>query len=845
MKLSWIRTLQAGVAVLVLSLALVVGGAALETARADDDDKQAEIDRLTLELAVATAERDALFAAYDELRAYTASLESERAAERDALFAALEFYEAEIARLHAALESAIADRHELMEALQEAENLQDYVAALVQRVAELEAGEHGATGTQTSLHNKWQRFLDGNPTLSLTEGQILALYNRWSRRATHDLFGAGYEVDAGVWTKGSWSEGISYKPVTGFQDTLDSWPQGWTGQPILEHNGVRLLNINIDQIVYDHDDRGDWRDIGDVYWASLEHSAFVIHEFLSCWGASVASCDESLLLASSSLDTYAGLFTHTTSTTSSGHHTGTSPTGLGSAMWTGVMTGLDLIRYEPGTTRLILGDVEIDIDDLSNPDVDVEFTGIRDVTRGTSRPDMVWNNLALTDGAFNDGADPTISGAFYGPAHQEVGGVFDRNRITGAFGASAVKNAEGTPTANAIAEVVTVPASQTNIGIVEAALSGSGHQMIVQTSPIRYAHAVPYRSAANALEFYTSHTSAALPLDPLVAWQGRSITTSEQAGSLGSTDQWQVFEGSKDYARGGTLAVLLATDADDGDTLGRPWVGYGETDRTIVLDDIPDLLPGHDWQGVRLPDDGLQGMLDGTPGTFTCEGGSWCYLELSQQTGYYPGGGSVVFTPDSPGGAEVALPSTTQSAAVPTANYLSFGYWLYEPDSPTVFDPVDFGVLAGGGDPFEPSRVQGLTGTATYAGDAIGMYYTNALSNSAAVGSFEADVELTADFGTSLDDGTLEGRIHGFTSARGAASFPTELRFETTPITEFAPIVGGVSGGPSDAPWGGEWGAAFFGNGVTLSAHPAGVAGTFGATDGGSGIAGSFGAHKQ
>ena len=106
-------------------------------------------------------------------------------------------------------------------------------------------------------------------------------------------------------------------------------------------------------------------------------------------------------------------------------------------------------------------------------------------------------------------------------------------------------------------------------------------------------------------------------------------------------------------------------------------------------------------------------------------------------------------------------------------------------------------------------------------------------------------MELTADFGTSLDDGTLEGRIHGFSSARAAASFPTELRFEMTPITEFAPIVGSVAGGPLDAPWRGEWGAAFFGNGATPSAHPTGIAGTFGATDGGSGVAGSFGAHKR
>ena len=762
MKPSWIPTLRAGFSVLMLSLALVVGGAALETARADDDDKQAEIDRLTLELAVVTAERDAVLAELEATRAYAAAV----AAERDAIIAEFEFqltavlehYESEIARLQAELASAIADRQDLMEAQQEAENLQDYVDALVRRVAELEAGEHVATGAQTTLHNKWQRFLDGNPTLSLSEDRFLALYNRVARRSTLVFDGIEYTADARMWTKAPWSEGISHVPVdlAEREETIDSWPQDLTLKPILQHNGVRLVKIEgkteyedsegpaagyseEDPVAETTDAEGGpivedapvpetsylapyrQKTFSEVLLGNSEWSSFSLSKSLNCWGEGFDSCDEGSIGEFVSLDTDAGSY---------GLYTGSNPTGLGSATWTGVMTGWDLIRYEAGTTRLILGDARIDIDDLSDPDVDVEFTGIQDVTRGTSRPDMVWNDLTLTNGAFNDGAEPTISGAFYGSAHQEVGGVFDRDRIAGAFGASAASASVTTPTAGAIAEVIKVSDGYTNISSREIPSSGSGHRMVVQTAPSRYANAIPYRNATNALEFQTSHTSAALPLDPLVAWQGRSITTSEQAGSLGSTDQWQVFEGSKDYTGGGTLAVTLATDADDSNTLGQPWVGYGETDRTIVLDDIPDLLPGHDWQGVRLPDDGLQGMLDGTPGTFTCEGGSWCYLEFDRQTGYYPGGGSVVFTPDSPGSAEVTLPPTTHSAAVPIANYLSFGYWLYEPDSPTVFDPVDFGVLAGGGDPFEPSRVQGLTGTATYAGDAIGMYYTNALSNS-------------------------------------------------------------------------------------------------------------------
>ena len=49
---------------------------------------------------------------------------------------------------------------------------------------------------------------------------------------------------------------------------------------------------------------------------------------------------------------------------------------------------------------------------------------------------MTWENLAVRDGRFGGGFDdPTIEGRFYGPNHEEVGGIFQRNRIVGAFGA--------------------------------------------------------------------------------------------------------------------------------------------------------------------------------------------------------------------------------------------------------------------------------------------------------------------------------------------------------------------------------------------------------------------------
>ena len=47
------------------------------------------------------------------------------------------------------------------------------------------------------------------------------------------------------------------------------------------------------------------------------------------------------------------------------------------------------------------------------------------------RPDIRWNDLPLNDGKFGS---ESIQGAFYGPNHEEVGGVFSRDGALGAFG---------------------------------------------------------------------------------------------------------------------------------------------------------------------------------------------------------------------------------------------------------------------------------------------------------------------------------------------------------------------------------------------------------------------------
>ena len=106
------------------------------------------------------------------------------------------------------------------------------------------------------------------------------------------------------------------------------------------------------------------------------------------------------------------------------------------ARYSGFMTGIDvgssLTRGNP-----ILGKADIAFDGLGAvPTVDVSFTEVLDVATLEERRDMHWYDIAVRNGAFRRGVDSySIQGRFYGTRHQEVGGIFERDRISGAFGA--------------------------------------------------------------------------------------------------------------------------------------------------------------------------------------------------------------------------------------------------------------------------------------------------------------------------------------------------------------------------------------------------------------------------
>jgi len=110
----------------------------------------------------------------------------------------------------------------------------------------------------------------------------------------------------------------------------------------------------------------------------------------------------------------------------------TNPTG-GTATWSGAMVGADIGSGSPTQGNPINGHAGITVD-FANADVDVAFTNIVDLETGRARSDIRWTDIDMTRGAFQD-LSGSIQGRFYGTNHEEVGGVFERDDIVGAFGA--------------------------------------------------------------------------------------------------------------------------------------------------------------------------------------------------------------------------------------------------------------------------------------------------------------------------------------------------------------------------------------------------------------------------
>ena len=135
-------------------------------------------------------------------------------------------------------------------------------------------------------------------------------------------------------------------------------------------------------------------------------------------------------------------------------HSGPLASPGDTATWSGIVSGVEA-SPSGGPGAFVHGDSAVTVSGLAAGvavSVDVSFTNIVNEETGAGIGDMVWRGLPLQgrefgtgDVLFNDGegyfpdasfgaaAPGSIYGRLYGPAHEEVGGLFHRNGIAGAF----------------------------------------------------------------------------------------------------------------------------------------------------------------------------------------------------------------------------------------------------------------------------------------------------------------------------------------------------------------------------------------------------------------------------
>lgn len=104
------------------------------------------------------------------------------------------------------------------------------------------------------------------------------------------------------------------------------------------------------------------------------------------------------------------------------------------ASWNGIVAGIDTSRTDT-QGNIVQGQVRIGLESPHGaPVVDVAFTDLYDLETEEGRDSIYWDDVPVTPLGFSDGS--SIDGRFYGSGHEEASGVFERDDLLGAFGAT-------------------------------------------------------------------------------------------------------------------------------------------------------------------------------------------------------------------------------------------------------------------------------------------------------------------------------------------------------------------------------------------------------------------------
>ena len=235
----------------------------------------------------------------------------------------------------------------------------------------------------------------------------------------------------------------------------------------------------------------------------------------------------------------------------------------------------------------------------------------------------------------------------------------------------------------------------------------------------------------------------------------------------------------------------------------------------------------------------IPGIYNGEIGHFECAAN--CVLTTSNNVAtseirnimFIPASSTTVTTPDAA--------ATTTTTYPDDPDYLVGGIWVYAPDGASGPEDYEFGAFADGNDPFTAANLADLTGTASYAGGATGVYTDSTTDRNS---FFYADVDLTASF----DTDTISGMISDIYDAADdeLVEGNPSLMLGTADIQSTNFFSGDTSMTFDGDEFAGKWGGQFYGNGDTTD-HPGSVGGTFGGAtaEGDKAFLGAFGAYRQ
>ena len=110
----------------------------------------------------------------------------------------------------------------------------------------------------------------------------------------------------------------------------------------------------------------------------------------------------------------------------------------GNAVWEGRMVGQQW-GLQPGEDPFVQGHAMVSLS-LFSSEVDIDFTNLTSMDRARTVADFSLEDIALaSDGTFEGYDQGLVEGAFFGPSHEEVAGMFHHgvNQVMGSFGAIA------------------------------------------------------------------------------------------------------------------------------------------------------------------------------------------------------------------------------------------------------------------------------------------------------------------------------------------------------------------------------------------------------------------------